>query len=86
MAQITTGLSPPLDEKRGSRQTETLIFGGDLELKTTSTCVNGAWVASSEWNKHVHADAGLPPWKWSSLRYGFWPCGGLNDAEEETHV
>ncbi|MFC3694314.1 hypothetical protein [Chenggangzhangella methanolivorans] len=29
---------------------------------------------------------GLPPEKWSSLMYGFWPCGGLNDAEEGTHL
>ena len=25
---------------------------------------------------------GLPPEKWSSLRYGFWPFGGRSDAEK----
>ena len=25
---------------------------------------------------------GLPPEKWSSVRYGFEPCGGLIDVEE----
>jgi hypothetical protein len=28
--------------------------------------------------------AGLPPEKWSSLKYGLWPDGGLRNAEEET--
>jgi hypothetical protein len=27
---------------------------------------------------------GLPPEKWSSLKYGLWPDGGLRNAEEET--
>jgi len=27
---------------------------------------------------------GLPPEKWSSLKYGLWPDGGLKNAEEET--
>ena len=27
-------------------------------------------------------DGGLPPKKWSSLRYGFWPFGGRSDAEK----
>ncbi|PZQ17256.1 MAG: hypothetical protein DI565_07790 [Ancylobacter novellus] len=31
-------------------------------------------------------EVGLPPEKWSSLRYGFWPFGGLNDAEEEART
>jgi transposase-like protein len=28
---------------------------------------------------------GLPPEKWSSLRYGFGPCGGRIDVEEAAH-
>ena len=28
---------------------------------------------------------GLPPEKWSSLRYGFAPCGGCLDASEEAY-
>src|SRR5450631_742352 len=27
---------------------------------------------------------GLPPEKWSSLKYGLWPDGGLSNAKEET--
>jgi hypothetical protein len=29
---------------------------------------------------------GLPPEKWCSLRYGFEPCGGLLDVEEEAQA
>ena len=29
-------------------------------------------------------DVGLPPEKWSSLKYGLWPDGGLKNAEKET--
>jgi hypothetical protein len=29
---------------------------------------------------------GLPAEKWSSLRYGFEPCGGLLDVEEEAQA
>ena len=28
---------------------------------------------------------GLPPEKWSSLRYGFAPCGGCHHGTEEAH-
>src|SRR4051794_14535633 len=28
---------------------------------------------------------GLPPEKWSSLRYGFAPAGGRDDGKEEAH-
>ena len=29
---------------------------------------------------------GLPPEKWSSLRYGFGPCGGQTDVEEKAQA
>lgn len=28
---------------------------------------------------------GLPPWKWSSLRYGFAPAGGRENGKEAAH-
>ena len=28
---------------------------------------------------------GLPPEKWSSLKYGLWPDGGSKNGKEETH-
>ena len=28
---------------------------------------------------------GLPPEKWSSLKYGLWPDGGLKNAEEKNY-
>src|SRR3954470_2004794 len=31
------------------------------------------------------ASRGLPPEKWSSLRYGFEPAGGRENGEEEAH-
>jgi Flp pilus assembly pilin Flp len=38
-------------------------------------CTNGVY---------VNVQTGLPPEKWSSLKYGLWPDGGLRNAEEET--
>ena len=39
------------------------------------------------YQQHVRSSFfGLPPEKWSSLRYGFWPCGGLQNAEEEART
>jgi hypothetical protein len=35
-------------------------------------------------NRGSFNDVGLPPEKWSSLKYGLWPEGGLRNAEEET--
>ena len=34
--------------------------------------------------KKEEGDPGLPPEKWSSLKYGLWPDGGLRNAEKET--
>jgi hypothetical protein len=34
---------------------------------------------------HIHPNTGLPPEKWSSLRYGFEPGGGFEDVEEEAY-
>ena len=33
----------------------------------------------------LEQDVGLPPLKWSSLRYGFVPDGGREDGKEEAH-
>ena len=43
------------------------------------------WLYKGEIDASILYDpetAGLPPEKWSSLRYGFLPCGGLIDVEE----
>jgi len=34
---------------------------------------------------HIRGKAGLPPEKWSSLRYGFEPCGGCRHGTEEAY-
>jgi hypothetical protein len=43
------------------------------------------------WSHSVHQPTlrrhdGLSPEKWSSLRYGFAPCGGLGDVGEEAYA
>jgi hypothetical protein len=34
----------------------------------------------------INGVPGLPPEKWSSLRYGSEPCGGSFDVEEEAQT
>jgi hypothetical protein len=56
-----------------------LLFGGWIVYRAAEQGIADARVSAMA---AVDRVAGLPPEKWSSLRYGFWPCGGLIDVEE----
>jgi molecular chaperone DnaK len=60
----------------------------ETALAELKAAVAGEHVSLIESKSQVLSQAatGLPPEKWSSLRYSFWPCGGLNDAEEEARA
>ena len=44
------------------------------------------WALTPKLNECIKASLGLPPEKWSSLRYGFGPCGGQTDVEEKAQA
>ena len=70
-----------LGQSVGSRSPErappALTQAGEIERGQPLQAREQRWIRPGR-----RRDLGLPPEKWSSLRYGSWPCGGLFDVEE----
>jgi integrase len=77
-----------LSLKAGLRAAEIANLSWDMvvdpmgEIATTLELRDS--VAKKGSGRVIPIHSGLPPEKWSSLKYGLWPDGGLRNAEEET--
>jgi imidazolonepropionase-like amidohydrolase len=87
---IDEGLLPgPRIYPSGAIITITSGHGNFRQLHDLPRTVGGTLTRVEQLGGSMIADSpdevGLPPEKWSSLRYGFGPCGGRIDVEEAAH-
>jgi hypothetical protein len=60
------------------------VWSATAKSYLMDTIIRGKPIPKFFIRQKLNPTTGLPPEKWSSLKYGLWPDGGLSNAKEET--